>query len=640
MSMIELTFPDGNKRSFQKGINGAEVAKSIGPRLAKDALAIKVDDELLDLSTPITVSGKIQILTFTTPEGKEVFRHSTAHLFAYAIQELYPRAKNTIGPAVEEGFYYDFDDLPITEDDFPKIEAKMKEINDKNEPFARKELTLAEMKKIFPNNNYKIEMANEFAMAGGKLSAYQIGTKFIDMCKGPHVPSTGYIKAFKLTLVAKAYWRGDQKNKQLTRVYGISFQTSKELNDYLQLKQEAEKRDHRKLGQELELFMMHELSPGNPFFLPNGTIMFNELLNFLREEYIGRGYKEVITPQLFDKQLWEISGHWEHYKDNMFHTCIEGRDFSLKPMNCPSHALIFKSTVRSYRELPLRIADFGVLHRNELSGVLGGLTRVRKFQQDDSHIYCAPEQVEQEIIGLFDFIKKVYNETFDMAFRLELSTRPDKYLGDIKIWNAAEESLKNLLEKNKIDYKINPGDGAFYGPKIDIHVKDAIGRSWQLATIQLDFNQAERFDLNYEGADGKKHRPVVIHRAMLGSVDRFMGVLIEHFAGKFPLWLSPVQAIILPVADRHSEFANKIAETMKKEGLRVNVDERTESIPKKVRDAQIKKYPLMLTVGDKEQNENTLAVRTLDGKVEFGVPVDKFIQRMKKNVEERKLNFE
>lgn len=633
--MIDISI-NNEKKKYKEPVTGLEIAKDIG---VKDALAMKIDDELVDLFAPIKKSAKIEFVTFASQEGKDIFRHSTAHVFAYAVQELYPNAKNTIGPPVEEGFYYDYDDLEITEADLQKIEAKMHEIVKRNEKSARVELTLEEAKKLFRHNPYKIEMANEFSLAGGRLSAYKTGDKFIDLCKGPHVPSTGYIKGFALLKVAKAYWRGDPKNKQLTRIYGISFPTEKEIKDYLFQKQEAEKRDHRKLGQELELFMMHEVSPGCPFFLPNGTVIFNELTGFLREEYAKRGYREVMTPIMFDRQLWETSGHWEHYKENMFVTQVEGREFSLKPMNCPSHALIYKSQTRSYRELPLRIADFGVLHRNELSGVIGGLTRVRKFQQDDSHIYCMPEQIEAEIIELLNFIKKVYAETFNFTYRLELSTRPEKFLGDINEWDKAEATLQKVLDKNKIEYKINPGDGAFYGPKIDLHVRDAIGRSWQLATIQLDFNQAERFDLMYEGPDGKKHRPVVIHRAVLGSLDRFMGLLIEHFAGKFPLWLAPVQAILLPVADRHVKFAESIADKMRHAGLRVVIDCRTESVPKKVHDAQIKKYPIMITLGDKEESQQTIAVRTLDGKVKFGIEVAAFIAQMKAAAETRALSI-
>ncbi|MBI4441408.1 threonine--tRNA ligase [Candidatus Woesearchaeota archaeon] len=635
--MIEVTLPDGTRKKYEAGVTGLEIAKSIGPRLAKDAIAIKVDGELIDLFKPLHANCKVELVTFSSSEGKDVFRHSTAHVFAYAVQELYPNAKNTIGPSVEEGFYYDFDDLDITGADLPKIEEKMKEIVKRDERCSRIDLTLDEVKRLFRHNHYKVEMASEFSVAGGKLSAYKIGEKFIDLCRGPHVPSAGYIKAFKLFKVAKAYWRGDPKNKQLTRIYGISFPTEKELNDYLFQRQEAEKRDHRKLGQELDLFMTHEVSPGCAFFLPDGTIIYNELLSFLRAEYFARSYHEVITPVLFDKQLWETSGHWQHYKENMFLTTVEGREFSLKPMNCPSHALIYKSQTRSYRELPLRLADFGVLHRNELSGVISGLTRVRKFQQDDSHIYCMAEQVEAEIVALFAFIKRVYAEVFNFEYRMELSTRPEKFLGEVAMWDKAESLLQSLLEKNKIPYKINPGDGAFYGPKIDLHVKDAIGRSWQLATIQLDFNQAERFDLSYEGADGRKHRPVVIHRAILGSLDRFIGVLIEHFAGKFPLWLSPVQAILLPVADRHIPYAEKVASLLRSAGLRVTIDTRTESVPKKVRDAQIRKYPLMLTVGDKEEAAETVAVRTLDGKVKFDVPAAAFTAQLREDVQRRVL---
>ncbi|MEK6874218.1 MAG: threonine--tRNA ligase [Nanoarchaeota archaeon] len=636
MSTLVITFPDHSKHDYPVGITGLEIAKSIGARLARDAVAIKVNDELMDLFASLHSDARIEIVTFASPDGKDVFRHSTAHVFAYAIQELYPQAKNTIGPAIEDGFYYDFDDLPITEADFPRIEAKMKEIVQRNEQCSRKELTLDDVKHLFLHNLYKVEMASEFALSGGKLSAYQIGDSFIDLCRGPHLPSTGYVKAFRLTQVAKAYWRANPHNKQLTRVYGISFPSQKELDEYIRLREEAIKRDHRRLGRELDLFMMHELSPGNVFFFPNGTVIYNELVAFLRMEYHKRGYAEVITPVIFDRQLWETSGHWDHYKEHMFLTTLEDREFSLKPMNCPSHALMYKAHAHSYRELPIRLADFGVLHRNELSGVLGGLMRVRKFQQDDTHIYCTSEQVEQEILDLFDFIKKVYAQTFHFEYRMELSTRPEKFLGDVKVWDAAESMLQSVLERNKIDFKINPGDGAFYGPKIDLHVKDAIGRSWQLATIQLDFNQAQRFDLSYEGADGKKHRPVVIHRAILGSLDRFIGVLIEHYAGKFPLWISPRQVRVLSVSERAEHYANIVVDELRNAGLRVCADTRSETIGKKIREAQLEQWNYICVVGDTEVQNKSVNVRTRDNVVHGEWSIPKLLETLKAEVESRK----
>ncbi|MBI4449217.1 threonine--tRNA ligase [Candidatus Woesearchaeota archaeon] len=636
MTDITVMLPDESKHQHPKGCTGLDIARSIGPRLAKDALAIKVNGELVDVWKPINEDAKIEVVTFKSPEGKDVFRHSTAHVFAYAIQELYPEAKNTIGPAVEEGFYYDFDDLPITEADFPKIEARMKEIVARDERCLRHELTLDEVKQKFLHNKYKVEMASEFALAGGKLSAYQIGEKFMDLCRGPHVPSTGCIKAFKLTMVAKAYWRGDAKNRQLTRVYGISFPSQKELDEYIKQREEAEKRDHRRIGRELDLFMMHEFSPGSAFFFANGVVMFNELVSFLRDEYFQRGYEEVMTPVVFDKQLWELSGHWEHYRQNMFLTTVEGREFSLKPMNCPSHALMFKAHAHSYRELPIRMADFGVLHRNELSGVLGGLTRVRKLTQDDAHLYCRLDQVEEEINGILDLLKKLYVDTFGFTYRMELSTRPDSFLGDVKVWDQAEVTLQKVLEKNKIEYRINPGDGAFYGPKIDVHVRDSIGRSWQLATVQLDFNQAERFDLLYEGQDGKKHRPVVIHRAILGSLERFIGILIEHFAGKFPLWISPRQVKVLSVSEKTAHYADEIVRILREDRVRAQTDTRAETIGKKIREAQLEQWNYIIVVGDQEVANKSVNVRTRDNVIHGEWKIEQLLKTLRAEIDGRK----
>ena len=625
--MIKLTLPDGSKKEFKKGITGLEVAKSIGQRLAQDAIAIKINNEVVGLNEAIENDAKIKILTFNDPEGVYAFRHSTCHILADAIKNLYPKSKNTIGPPVDEGFYYDFDELQITPEDFSKIEAEMKKIVQANPEFKRQEVDLAEAKKLFKDNNYKIEMAEEFAKQNKKLTVVKHGD-FIDLCGNPHITSTGLIKAFKLTKLAGAYWRGDAKNKQLTRIYGISFPSEKQLKDHLTLLEEAEKRDHRKLGKDLDLFMFHEWSPGSPFFLPKGTIIYNELLTLIRSEYKKRGYQEVITPQLFNKALWEQSGHWQHYQENMFLLKVDDEEFSLKPMNCPSHVLIYKSKVRSYRDLPLRIADFCYLHRNELKGVLGGLTRSRKFSQDDAHIFCTEKQIQEEISGLLDFLKHLYVDVFDLPFIAKLSTKPEKAMGDDDLWIKAEESLQQALDVNKIKYVIKPGEGAFYGPKIDFDVKDSLGRDWQLATIQLDFQMPLRFDATYEGEDNKKHHCVMIHRALLGSLERFIGVMTEHYSGKFPLWLSPVQVRLLTVADRFDDYANKVACRLREQEVRVEVDTRSESIGKKVRDAQVEKVSLMVTVGEKEQSNSTLAVRTLDGKVYFGISIDQFIEKV------------
>jgi threonyl-tRNA synthetase len=632
---ITLTFPDGSKREYDAGVNGLDVAKSIGARLAQACLAIKLNGNLMDAFLPLDSDGTIQIITFDTPEGKEIFRHSTAHVFAYAIQELYPDAKNTIGPAVEEGFYYDFDDLPATPEDFEKIEAKMREIVKRNESVTRIEMTLAEVKKTFAKNKYKIEMADEFSTKGEKVTAYKIGDNFIDVCRGPHVPMTGQIKAFKLTKVAGAYWRGDAKNKQLTRIYGISFPEEKQLKQHLALLEEASKRDHRKLGKELDLFMFHDWSPGSPFMLPKGTIIYNELLSFIRAEYKKNGYDEVVTPQLFNKALWEASGHWQHYKENMFLMNVDGEEFSLKPMNCPSHVLIFKNSTKSYRDLPLRIADFCMLHRNELRGVLGGMTRCRKFSQDDAHIFCTPEQIAMEIQRLLDFIKHVYVDVFKFEYEAKLSTKPAKAMGADDLWQKAEKGLADALDKAGMKYVVKPGEGAFYGPKIDFDVKDALGRMWQLATIQLDFQMPLRMEATYEGPDGTKHNPVMIHRAILGSLERFMGVMVEHYAGKFPLWLSPEQAKVVTISEKSEEWAKEAVELLKEAGIRAKLDNRNETLNKKIREAELEKVNYICVIGEKESADRTFNVRSRDDKSQKTMSLADFVNKCKEEIRKK-----
>lgn len=631
--MITITLPDGSKRQYESGITGKQVAESIGKKLAKDALAIKVDGEIRDLSRPIDSNAAIEILTWSSKEGKDVFRHSTAHIFAHAVKKLYPNAKPTIGPAVEEGFYYDFDDLKISPDDFPKIEQEMYNIVKADHQFVRHEWALSDVKKL--GNPFKIELAQEFTQKGWKLTAYQDGD-FVDLCEGPHVPSTGIVKAVKLTKVAAAHWRGDSKNKQLTRIYGISFPSEKELKDWETLQQEVEKRDHRKIGQQLELFMFHEWSPGSPFLLPKGAIIYNQLQQFIRDEYWKRGYNEVITPQMFNKALWELSGHWHHYKDDMFTLEVDKEEFSLKPMNCPSHVLIFKSKTRSYRDLPLRISDFCFLHRNEVRGALGGMTRVRKFSQDDAHIFCTPEQVESEIKNVIEFIKYVYADIFKLQFRLKLSTKPDKAMGAPELWAQAEASLEKILKELKVDYIIKPKEGAFYGPKIDIDVKDALGRDWQLATVQLDFQMPLRMGAEYEGQDNKKHSCVMIHRAMLGSMERFIGVLTEHYAGKFPLWLSPEQVRVLVISDKFNNDAEKLVQQLRQHHIRAEIDKSAETINKKVRNAQIDQVNYILVYGEKEKDSGSLTVRTRDNKVFGPVLIDTFIKDLQKEIHEKR----
>ncbi len=640
MSKIKITLPDGIVREYKKGISGGEIAFDIGRRLGEDALVIEINGELKDLFLPINEDSNIKIITFNDLRGLNVFRHSTAHLLAHAVIELFPEAKPTIGPVVEEGFYYDFDiNHNFTPDDLVKIEQRMHEIVKKDYKVERIELSYTEAKRIFEGNSYKIEIIEELKALNEQVSIYRQG-EFIDLCRGPHLPNIGKIKAFKLTKIAAAYWRGDPKSKQLQRIYGVSFPEKSQLEKHFKFLEEAEKRDHRKTGKELEWFTFFEESPGAPFFFPKGTIIYNLLLNFIREEYQQRGYQEVITPLIYSKSLWTSSGHWEYFKEQMFTFNSEGKEYALKPMNCPSHLLIYKSKSRSYRDLPLRIADFASLHRNELSGVLAGLTRVRKMSQDDSHIFIEPTQIEEEIFRVLDFAHYIYSKVFDFEYKVELSTRPDKFIGSLEDWDKAENSLKNALEKKGIKYEIKERDGAFYGPKIDFHIKDALGRSWQLATVQLDFQLPARFDATYIGKDNSKHMVVMIHRALLGSIERFIGILVEHYGGKLPLWLAPVQVIILTVSDKYLQYANKLKEEFEKNNLRVEVDSRTESISYKVREAQFNKIPLILTVGEKEVNNETVAIRSMDNNVYFDIKIDEFLRKVLLNIKDKGIKIE
>ena len=638
---IGLTFPDGSKKEFNAGATPLDVAKTIGERLAMAAIAAKIDDgsgiKFVDLSHALKKDCKFSILTFKDPEGKEIFRHSTAHVLADAVIQLYPKAKPTIGPAVEEGFYYDFEMQSLNQEDIEKIEKRMQEIVDADLKFEKVELSHAEALKMFKDNPYKIEMINELPK-DEKISAYKHG-KFADFCRGPHIPSTGKIKAFKLTKVAGAYWRADAKNKQLQRIYGISFPDKKDLKDYLTLIEEAEKRDHRKIGRDMDLFMMHDLAPGMPFFLPNGMIILLELMKFAREYSYGEGYKEVRTPHIFNAELWKISGHWEHYKDDMFciHHAEDKTDFGIKPMNCPAHMLIFKNSVRSYKELPLRIAETTTLYRNEKSGTLMGLTRVRSLSQDDTHIFLAESQILAEIKELLEKTKRIYSIFNLQIDEVNLSTRPEKFMGEKKTWDFAEANLKRALDESGLKYRIDAGGGAFYGPKIDVKVKDAIGRQWQLATIQLDYQMPQRFGLEYDDMGGKRKTPIVIHRAILGSMERFMGIIIEHFAGKLPLWIAPVQVRILPIADRHIEYSRKVMDELKKAGIRVELNDKAETIPKKVRDAELDRINYILVVGDKEIENRTVNVRTRENKVQGERKVSDLIAELKKEIETKQI---
>lgn len=560
-------------------------------------------------------------------------RHSTAHVLASAVKELFPKAKLAIGPPIENGFYYDFDFRPFTPEDLKKLEKKMQEIINKNLTFKKSKKTKAQAKKILKNEPYKLELLKD--LKEGEITFYSHGD-FQDLCAGPHLKNTSEIKSFRLLKTAGAYWKGDSNNKQLQRIYGTTFPTKKELSKYLFNLQEAEKRNHIKLGKQLKLFTFEPESPGSPFFLPKGTIIYNELINFMREEYKKRGYQEIKTPVIYNNSLWKTSGHWQHFIEDMFLTKVENQDYALKPMNCPACMLIYQNELHSYKELPLRYADFGVLHRNELSGVLNGLFRLRYFIQDDAHIFLEENQIESEVINLIDFVSYIYKKVFNFDYTVELSTRPDKFLGEKKSWDRAEKSLENALKKKKVKYKLNPGEGAFYGPKIDFNLKDSLGRIWQLPTIQLDFSMPQRFKLTYEGKDGKKHQPIVIHRAIFGAIERFLAVLIEHYAGKFPLWLAPTQAVILTVTDKNKKFASDIHKKLKENNIRVELDGRAESIGRKVRDAQLSKINYILTVGDKEQKNKTLAIRTLDGKVKFNVKVDAFSKSIKEEITKKK----
>lgn len=566
---------------------------------------------------------------------QEKLRHSAAHILAAAIQDLYPKARNTIGPPVEEGFYYDFDELEITPEDFLKIELKIKEIIKENKPFERKEVTITEAKKIFKGNKYKTELAEEFQKAGDKLTVYSCG-KFVDLCRGPHMKSTGEVKAIKITKIAGAYWRGDNRNKQLTRVYGIAFESEKEMRQHLFMLEEAAKRDHRKIGQELDLFSFHDCAPGMVFWHPKGTIIWNELIAYWKEEHAKAGYQEIRTPIILNKNLWLQSGHWDHFKENMYFTKIDDQDYALKPMNCPAGIKVYNNTTRSYKELPLRLAELGLVHRHELSGVLAGLLRVRAFTQDDAHIYCTDETLKEEIKGVILLTDKIYKK-FGFEYHVELSTKPENSMGDPALWAKAEKILAEAMDELNRKYKINPGDGAFYGPKLDFHLKDALGRTWQCGTLQLDFQMPIKYDLKYMGADGtQNHQPIMLHRTIYGSVERFIGVLLEHTAGKLPLWLSPVQVKILSIADRFNDYAYSVAKQMKDAGIRVIVDDGAESINKKVRTAQLEQVNYIIVVGEREVNDKTVTVRTRDDNKVLGAKkTEEFVERIVNEIKER-----
>ena len=608
--MVKVTLKDDVVKEFQSGTTVMEIAKSIGMGLYKAACLAKIDGETCDLRTPVTKDCHVEILTFDDEDGKKAFWHTTSHILAQAVKRLYPSAKLAIGPSIANGFYYDFDvDFPFTPEILEKIEAEMKKIVKENISLEQFDLSADEALKLMEEKDepYKVELIKEHAGKGEKISFYK-QAEFTELCAGPHIPDTGRVKAFKLTSIAGAYWRGDEKNKMLQRIYGISFTKQSELTEYLERIEEAKKRDHRKLGKELGLFALRDEAPGMPFFLPNGMILRNTLIDYWHEVHERWGYLEISTPQIMKRSLWETSGHWDHYKDNMYTTVIDGEDFAIKPMNCPGSILVYELEPHSYKELPLRYGELGRVHRHELSGALHGLFRVRCFTQDDAHILLAPDQIRDEVVRISQLFDEVYN-LFKLPYTIELSTMPEDHMGTKEEWDKATKSLSDAIESIGKEYTVNEGDGAFYGPKLDFHIEDSLGRTWQCGTIQLDFQLPERFNLEYTGADGEKHCPVMIHRVVFGSVERFIGVLIEHFAGAFPLWLSPVQAVVLPIADRHADRAHEIEAELKKYGIRVKVDDRSEKIGYKIREAQLQKTPYMLVVGDKEVENGTVSVR-------------------------------
>lgn len=608
--MINVTLKGGEIRQYEAGTTALDVAKALGSGLYKAACACKINGEPCDLRTALPDGCELAILTFDDAEGKHAFWHTASHIMAQAVKRLYPDVKLTIGPAIENGFYYDFDaGEPLTPETLEKIEAEMKQIVKEALPLERFELSPNEAVKLMEAKNepYKVELIGEHAGKGEPISFYRQG-EFTELCAGPHLPDTGRVKAFKLTSCTGAYWRGDAKNQMLQRIYGTAFPKQAALDEYLARMEEAKKRDHRKLGKELELFTILEEGPGFPFFLPKGMVLKNLLIDYWREIHREAGYQEISTPMILSRSLWERSGHWAHYKENMYTTVIDEEDYAIKPMNCPGGMLVYKTKPRSYRDLPLRVGELGLVHRHELSGALHGLMRVRCFTQDDAHIFMTPDQIKEEIKGVVALIDKVYG-TFGFPYKIELSTMPEDHMGELADWERATDALRGAITELGYAYEVNEGDGAFYGPKLDFHLQDCLGRTWQCGTIQLDFQLPERFELEYTGADGQKHRPIMIHRVVFGSIERFIGILIEHFAGAFPLWLAPEQVRILPISERHHEKAREIYQQLFDAGMRVEIDERSEKIGYKIREAQLQKIPYMLIIGDKEAESGTVSVR-------------------------------
>lgn len=609
MSKINMTLKDGAVREVEQGITLTEAAESISRNLAKAALVAKVDGRVTDMNTKLEKDAAVEFLTFEDAEGRDALRHTTSHILAQAVKRVFGDVKLGIGPAIANGFYYDFDTAhTFTPEDLGKVQAEMEKIVKENLPLERMAVSREEALKLFGEQGeiYKQELIRDLP-ADVEISLYKQG-EFIDLCAGPHVSSTGKVKAIKLQSIAGAYWRGDEKNKMLQRIYGTSFEKKADLDAYITMMEEAAKRDHRKLGRELDLFSIQEEGPGFPFFHPKGMVIRNELEAFWRKLHVKYGYQEIKTPIILHQKLWQQSGHWDHYRQNMYFTQIDNEGYAVKPMNCPGGILVYRTQHHSYRDLPLRTCELGLVHRHEISGALHGLMRVRSFTQDDAHIFMLPSQIKAEIKKVIELFNTVYS-VFGLSYHAELSTKPEKAMGSDEIWETATTALREALEELNMPFKINPGDGAFYGPKIDFHLKDSIGRTWQCGTIQLDMLMPEKFDLNYIGEDGQKHRPVMIHRVAYGSMERFIGILIEHYAGAFPAWLAPVQVKILPISERHAEYAEKIAQAMREQDIRVEVDGRNEKIGYKIREGQLEKVPYMLVVGDKEAETNTVAVR-------------------------------
>lgn len=635
--MLNITLPDGSVRAFEgESVTAMEIAKNISNGLAKKALAASVDGVTVGLNQPITKDAKVAIYTFDDEEGKHVFRHSASHILAEAVVRLFPGTKLAIGPAIKDGFYYDLDsEHKFTPEDLGKIEEEMQKIVKENQEYIRKEISRADALALFKEKEepYKVELIEDLP-EDAIITTYQNG-EFLDLCAGPHLPNTGYVKAIKLMSVAGAYWRGSEKNKMLQRIYGTCFPKKADLDEHLFLLEEAKRRDHRKLGQELQLFTFVDEAPGFPLFYPKGMILRNELENYWKEVHRKAGYQEIKTPMIMSRVLWERSGHWDHYHDNMYFTEIDEEPYAIKPMNCPGGILLYNSTLHSYRDLPLRWGELGLVHRHELSGALHGLMRVRAFTQDDAHIFMLPEQITSEVKGVITLIDSIY-KLFGFEYHVELSTRPEDSMGDDALWEKATDALRESLKEMDMNYIVNEGDGAFYGPKIDFHLKDSLGRTWQCGTIQLDFQMPEKFDMCYIGEDGEKHRPVMVHRTCFGSIERFIGILTEHFAGAFPTWLAPVQAVVLPITDKFKDYAEEVAAKLSAEGVRVEVDGRNEKIGYKIREAQMQKVPHMLIVGEKEATTGTVGHRDR-AKGDMGaVAVDEFVAQIVEEIKSKK----